>query len=303
MGRTLLILLAGFATSFGVIAMSKNRLLMDSVDRMVGQFTDYSAKNAATSGAYVGLNQLYQNRNWRGSKNFVLNGNAVAVTIQDDSVGGTPQAYQVEIHSSSSGDQSSSGLAQVVVFDREFQKFAVWAKDTVISITTQDSLSMNNDSLIVKKAPFMPKVDYDALVSAATSQSHYFAGNFSPSDGYPTTSFYYSGSTPHVIYVGGNLRIRSGRTINGIYVVEGEAWIEGGSTLNGVLYLPNSATSGVHHYDVSPSTSLINGGVVTWGGMDGTGGDIVVRHNPTYFDKFVGDYAASNPPIRVLSWK
>jgi hypothetical protein len=215
MGRTLLILLAGFAISFGVLAMSKNRRLIDSVDRMVGQLTDYSAKNAATSGAYVGLNQLYQDRNWRGSKNFTLDGNAVAVTIQDDSVSGTPQAYQVEIHSSSSGDQSSSGLAQVVVFDRNFQEFAVWAKDTVMNITAQDSASVPNDSLIVKKAPFMPKIGYDALVSEATGQSHYFAGNLTPSTGYPNSSFYASGSTPNVIYVGGNLRVRTGRTVYG----------------------------------------------------------------------------------------
>lgn len=303
MGRTLLILLAGFATSFGVLAMSKNSRLFDSVDRMVGQLTDHSAQNAATSGAYLALNQLYVNRNWRGQKNFVLDGNTVAVDIQNDSVGGAPVAYQVKIHSASSGAQSANGLAQVVIFDRNFQDFSVWARDTVLNIAAQDSASVPNDSLIMKRAPFMPKINDGALVSAALSQSHYFAGSFTPSTGYPNGSYYASGVTPNVTFVGGNFRVRTGRTVYGIYIVTGEAQFEGGGNLEGVLYLPNATTSKLKHYDADPSLSLIKGGVVTWGKVDGTGGNIVVRHDPTYFDRFVADYASSNPPIRVLTWK
>jgi hypothetical protein len=233
-----------------------------------------------------------------------LDGNTVAVDIQDDSVAGQPKAYQVKIHSASSGAQSAGGLAQVVVFDRNFQEFAVWSKDTVINITAQNSSGVPKDSLIMKKAPFMPKISDGALLSAATSQSHYFAGSFTPSTNYPANSnFYASGSTPNVTWVGGNLRVKNGLTLYGIYVVMGEARFEGGGNLEGVLYLPNATTSKLKHYDVDPSVSLVKGGVVTWGNVDGTGGDIVVQHYPTYFDKFVADYASSNPPIRVLSWK
>ena len=73
MGKTLLILLAGFAASFGILAQSKNQRLMESVDRMVDQYAGYNAQNAAASGVYMALNRLYRDPSWRaGYGNLVI---------------------------------------------------------------------------------------------------------------------------------------------------------------------------------------------------------------------------------------
>jgi hypothetical protein len=155
MGRTLLILMAGFAISFGILAQSKNRRYIDSVDRMVKQVSEYSAKNASSSGVHKALNQLYLDSSWRGNyNNLAIAGGTANITVVDDSAGGAPKAHQVKILSA-----SGSALTEVVVFDSEFQDFAVWAKDTVIDVTTQDSLGINDGDLLIQNAPFMPKID------------------------------------------------------------------------------------------------------------------------------------------------
>jgi hypothetical protein len=307
-GKTLLILLVGFSASFGILADSKNRRYIESVDRTVKQFTSYSAKNAAASGAYMALNRLYLTPTWRtGYSNLTLAGNALNVTIEDQNADASLGPYQLRIRSSG-GSGSNTNLNQVLIFDRGFQNFAVWAKDTVISMSTTDSLGANNPNLLIQNAPFMPKIDKAGLKTTASGQTapnHYYADNFQPSDGYPNGSFYYLPGVVNVTYVRGNLRVKDEYTIYGIYVVEGNVTIEGGATLNGIIYQPNSTSvlrySNAGDHDASPI--LIKGGVVTWGTIDGSGGNFSVQHFPSYLRTFVNAYAPDNPPLRVLSWK
>jgi hypothetical protein len=313
MGRILLILLVGFAASFAILARGKEQRFVDSVDIMVDQLTSSTAKNAAASGAYMALNQLYQNPAWRtGYSNLVIGGNALDVMVTNDSVGATPQPFQVKI-SASAGNADNSNLTEVVVFDRGFQNFAVWAKDTVISATTYDSLGVNKPELLMKDAPFMPKIDKTGLVSKASDQGYVFgndtdidygSGHFHPSTGFPNNSFYHDSTalsqTPNVIYVNGDLHIRDARTVYGIYVVEGDVLLNENATVRGVLYLPNSSS---RVYNRENHNSSVVGGIVTWGEVDGEGAQILVRHKPEFLRKLVSNYAPDNPPIRVLSWK
>jgi len=305
MGKTLLILLAGFAVSFGILAQSKNRRYMDSVDRIVNHVADYSAKNASTSGVHKALNQLYLNPAWRGSyNNLAIAGGTVNITVKNDSVGATPKAHQIKILSS-----SANALTQVIVFDSEFQEFAVWAKDTAISVTTQDSLGVSDPDLLMQNAPFMPKIDKDSLFSSASAQSHLYdnggESHFHPLDGFPNTGGFYYDSTAvpkaaNVIHVDGHLHVRNNRTVYGIFIVEGNVLLSGNAHIKGVLYLPNSSS---RIYNRDNASSKVTGGIVTWGEVDGDGYPIFVRHRPEYLRALVSDYAPNNPPIRVLTWK
>jgi hypothetical protein len=308
MGRTLLILTVGFAASFGLLAIGKNQRYVESVDRMVDQLTSATAKNVATSGAYMALNRLYLDPTWRtGYNNLMIGGNTLNVAVTNDSVGMTPKPFQVKI-SASAGNVDNSNLTQVVVFDRGFQNFAVWAKDTVINVTTYDSLGVNKSELLMKNAPFMPKIDKTGLVSDATSQSHIYneddEAHFHPSHGFPNGSFYYDSTaisqTPNVIHVNGDLHIRDDRTVYGIYVVEGNVLLNENAKVSGVLYLSNSSS---RVYNRENHNSSVVGGIVTWGEVDGEGAQILVRHKPEFLRKLVSNYASDNPPIRVLSWK
>ena len=307
MGRILLILLVGFAASFAILARGKEQRFVDSVEKMVDQFTSSTAKNAAASGAYMALNQLYQNPAWRaGYSNLVIGGNALNVTVKNDSIGMTPNPFQVKI-SASAGNADNDNLTQVVVFDRGFQEFAVWAKDTVISVTTRDSLGIDAPQLRMLDAPFMPKIDKAVMVGDAAGQGHVYSedseSHFHPSHGFPNGSFYHdstaSSQVANIIHVVGDLHLRDNRIVYGIFIVEGDVLIDENVQIKGVLYLPNAASRVYNRQD----NSQILGGIVTWGMVDGNGYQIIVQHKPRYLYELVSNYAAANPPLRVLSWK
>jgi hypothetical protein len=301
MGRTLLILLTGFAASFGVLAMSKNQRFSDSLGRMLSQVEEYSGKNASTSGVHKALNQLYLNPAWRGSyNNLQIAGSTANITVVNDSADGDAKAHQVKILSS-----SANTLTQVIVFDSEFHEFAVWAKKTAVNVTTQDSLGINDADLLMQNAPFMPKIDKDSLLSVASAQGYMenedFNNHFHPDSGFPNSSFYFDLSTvANVIHVNGNLHVRANRTVYGIFIVEGDVLLSANAMIRGVLYLPNS-TSRIYNRD--NAGSQVTGGIVTWGEIDGAGYPIIVRHRPQYLRELVKNYAPNNPPIRVLTWK
>jgi hypothetical protein len=308
MGRTLLILVVGFAASFAILVRGKELRFVDSVERMVDQYTSSTAKNASASGAYMALNRLYLTPSWRaGYSNLILNGDTLTVTVKNDSLGMTPLSHRVKIISSAENTDATN-LTQVSVFDAPFNDFAVWAKDTVISVTTYDSLGANKPELLIKNAPFMPKIDKPGLVSDASAQSHIYneddESHFHPDHGFPNGSFYYDSTaisqTPNVIHVNGDLHIRDDRTVYGIYVVEGDVLLNTDAQVTGILYLPNASS---RVYNRENGNSSVVGGIVTWGEVDGAGPQILVKHKPEFLRKLVSNYAPDNPPIRVLSWK
>ena len=304
MGKTLLILMAGFAISFGILAQSKNQRYLDAVDRMVKQVSEYSEKNAASSGVHKALNQLYLDPSWRGSyNNLAIAGGTANINVVDDSAGSAPKAHQVKIRST-----SGSTLTEVVVFDTGFHEFAVWAKDTVIHVITRDSANVLDNNLLMQKAPYMPRIDYDGLYSAAMTQGHLenedFLGHFHPSPNFPNSQFYYDSSAvsvvPNVIHVDGDLHVREDYIVYGIFIVEGDVLLDENARVRGVLYLPNAASK---IYNNDNDDSRVTGGIVTWGKIDGKNDYIIVRHRPEYLRALVGNYAPNNPPIRVLTWK
>jgi hypothetical protein len=304
MGRTLLILLLGLSMSFGILAFSRDRRFLDSVDHAVDRYSDYTTKNTSASGAYMALNRLFQNPSWRtGYSNLVLGEDSLAVVIEDNGMDITIAPNQIRIRASSF-HTGASELTEVMVFDGSFNEFAVWAKDSVTNVITTDSASGVLDmSLLMDKAPYMPEIDKIGLVNEATTQGHVETGSsFHPSDGYPNGDFYSSGTIPNVTHVQGDLYVHNGNTIYGIFIVEGNVLIDPDGALFGVLYMPNTNSS-VNHVGGGIDLGRIRGGVVTWGTMDGGSNIIRVRHWPSYLHALVANFAPNNPSMRVIAWK
>ena len=295
MGRTLLIVLLGFATSFGILAQSKNRRMIESVDRMVEHYATYTIRNTSNSGAYLALNKLYLNPSWNtGFSNLFIGEDSLVVGVTS---GGANLIYVT----SKAYNGYSMDSVQVALFNAEFSDFAVWTKDsTVTNVTVKDSSNNNDSSLLKTNAPFMPNIDYDALAAAATSQSQYYAGDLSASDHYPNNSFYYASTTPNVTVVKGDLDVALSATVYGIFVVEGDVVLHSDSFVRGVIYLPNASSTVTNAGLLDDAT--VRGAVVLRGEMDGGLQGITVRHWPEYVRPFVNYFVPSNPPIHVLSW-
>ena len=303
MGKTLLILIAGVALSFGILSMSKDRRYLDALDQLASQVSAYSASNAATSGAYMALNQIYLDPQWRnGYTDVELADELITVRVEDNQ--GDPALDVNHLRIVSSGRNSKhTRTTRVILFDGSFKKFAIWCKEGATNVSTKDSLGNLDASLMQQFAPFMPRIDDAALLSMAQAQEHVATQPvFEPASGYPNGSFYFSGATPNVTHVQGNLYLMGGRTVYGIFIVDGNATLEGSSRLRGVLYMPNP-TSTIIHGGGNPSESSITGGILTWGSVNGTGNHISVRHAPEFLRIFADGYSSSGGSIQVLSWE
>jgi len=303
MGRTLLILLSGFAVSFGILAYSKDRRMLESVDRMVNRVEDYSTKNTATSGAYMALNKLYQSNSWRtGYSSMYLGSDSLSVIIDDNSTDASIKANYIRVLSASY-NSGSADTTRVMLFDGGIGEFAVWAKDSVTNVTTNDSSNNPDASLKMAPAPYMPEIDKTALTDEALAQGKVETGSaFHPNDGYPNGNFLASGSVPNVTHVQGDLYVHNGRTIYGIFIVEGNVYMDPDGALFGVVYMPNANTS-IDHLGGGVDLGRIRGGVITWGTMDGGTNIIRVRHYPQYLNSFISNYASDNQPLRVVAWE
>lgn len=302
MGRTLTILLFGFAVSFGILAYSRERRMLESVDRVVNHVEDYSTKNTAVSGAYMVLNRLYQNPTWRtGYSSVFLGTDSLAVTVEDnsDDVAIAPNYIRI---TSSSYNAGSADTTQVMVFDGAFQDFALWAKGSATDVSTNDSLNNADPGLLMAPATSMPEINKTDLADEAAAQGnvHSGLGHFHPSDNYPNSNFYYVGVTPNVTHVYGDLHLLDNVTLYGIFIVEGNVIFDENTDVRGILYLPNSSSM---IYNDQGDNSDVLGGIVTWGTVDGNGDLIRVQHWPTYMRSFMSNYAPSNLPMRVIAWK
>ena len=106
--------------------------------------------------------------------------------------------------------------------------------------------------------------------------------------------------TPNVTWVQNNLRVLGGRTVYGIFVVDGSITLVGSSRVDGVLYMRND-------FDVvgqgggAPPGSVVTGGIVANGAVNGTGNHITVRYKSEYMGKF-GEYE-QRAVGQVYSWR
>ena len=140
------------------------------------------------------------------------------------------------------------------------------------------------------------------MIAMATVQGHVETDSvFIPSHGYPNFNFYFTGTTPNVTWVQGDLQVNGGRTVYGIFVVDGSIRLNGSSRVEGVLYMRNSSNI-VLHGGGNPTQSSITGGIVAAGEVNGTGNHITVHYSSEYMGKFEA-HEQSRTVSRVFSWR
>ncbi len=307
MGKMLLVLLTGFTVSYGLLANSKSRRFVDSVDRLVDQFTSYSSNNAATGGAYMALNRLYRNNSWRtGYSNLTIGSDTISVSVFDETTDSTLAERRIRVYSTGR-NKDVTDITQAILFDGSFDDFAIWAKDTVMNVVAKDGSDNPDSSFLSYKAPFMPLIDYTDLVAEATSQTNVeTAAEWTPANGYPN-NYFNSGllglGDPNVTHVTGDMKVLENYTVYGIFIVEGNVIIQSNGEVRGVLYLPNNGSTVSGSGGSSSSAAQVRGGVLTWGDINGTDKQVSVRYQSSYLSAFTSEYAEKNPPLRVLTWQ
>ena len=181
---------------------------------------------------------------------------------------------------------------------------AIYTMGDVFNVTGKDSLGNPSSDVVVTQADTVPEIDVDSLNTMSTAQGHDQSGTpFTPVDGYPNGSFYQpDGVTPNVTHVMDSLVVEGGRTIFGIFVVEGSVILHGSSRVQGVIYLPNP-TSTIITGGGNPGESSITGGIVSHGNISGFGNHISVRHQPEFMRAFCEFQIGPDPDDSgVVSW-
>lgn len=304
MGKALLILLVGFTISFGLLAASKSRRFLSSVDRVVEHVTNYSAKNGATSGAYMALNRLYQSNTWRtGYNNLVIAGDTVSVTVDDASTDSSLADKRILVRATGR-NKNNAELSQALLFDGSFNQYAIWVKDTAANVIAKDASDIADSSYLMFNAPFMPNINHSQLLTTASSQGHVQSGaSWIPNDTYPNNDFYESGSTPNVTHVQGDMLVMQGRAVYGVFIVEGDVTIQGDGRVRGILYMPNTSSTLIGSGGDPGEDAKVRGGVIVWGDIDGQNRPVRVRYESSYMNSFKSNFAPNNPPLRVLTWQ
>ena len=313
MGKSLLILVIGFSTLFATSTLNMSRQTLESVRNYSSHYENATARNAATSGVYMSLSRLYRaimsSTTWTaGFTNLTLNNTTLNVDIQDNSEDPNLSPMELRIVSTGTYGDISKNINVLVGVPPDLADLAVFVTDTIrnVSIKEADGTPDSDGSLLVQNAPEMLPFDKDGLVTLANGQttggtSHVQPGDFTPNNNWPNGNFYYGGTTtPNVTYVGGNFTIKGGRTVYGIFVVEGQQiTLEGNARLEGVLYLPNPGSI-VMYGGGDPKESSVTGGIFANGSVDGTGNHISVKYDPTYMQEFGKFQLAKN--LFIISW-
>lgn len=249
---------------------------------VVNQINALKAEYAATGAVYYGFQRL---------KIGDLE-ESYPVTIGDvevylDTSGTLPDIYlDVTANVSAGGGSMESNLG----IELDYLRLdAIYTTGDVSNIAVLDSTGYPDDDLLVENADELPEIYQGVLDSLASDQSQVFGDpTYEPADGYPSGDFFRpDGITPNVTHVLGNLRVRTGRTVWGIFVVEGNLQIDyddfgADGYIEGVVYMPNAGCT-----VTIGSDAQVTGGIVTNGDIlrDGLNPGIV-QHNPVYMRAF-----------------
>jgi hypothetical protein len=224
---------------------------------------------------------------------------------------------QVTIDTTNSGStihltvtSTAEGIQRVLRLDLTstlLEDMAIWTTGTVTDVDVYDSTGTIDNSLMIDEADSLPSMDTSSLIALATSQGQAHSGSFSPPDGYPSSSFYNSGTTPNVTYIDGDLIVDNGRTVYGIFYVTGNVEVRSSFTggigrIEGIVYLPSQSSTITMSME---GLTSVNGGVISGGNIDGSGWlDGKIQHCPEYmrgFSQFQDD-PGSGGSLRILDW-
>lgn len=183
------------------------------------------------------------------------------------------------------------------------EDLALYATGNVTRVDVLDEFGTPDSTLMEENQGELPEIYDQNLIDMATAQGQVQADAvFYPTDGYPNGDFYYSDPTANVTHVLGDLWVQGGRTIYGIFLVEGNITMEGSSAVKGVLYTKNPS-SNVSYGGGDPNDSSVTGGIIAYGDVTGAGNHISIMYNPVYMQSFVtfGNVTAEGG-LQVKSW-
>jgi hypothetical protein len=137
----------------------------------------------------------------------------------------------------------------------------------------------------------------------AASQGHEKGGPWTATDDYPSTSFYRSGNTPNVTHVYGDMYVNANIDIHGIFIVDGNVYLDRRAHVQAVLYLPNSGTK------VEANSSSSNrfdpnvlGGIYGFGEVTVVSSKtLYVRHEPEWMRVF-SQYVNGGDGTKIAHW-
>jgi len=223
-----------------------------------------------------------------------IDGIIVSTTLVNDTI----------LTATASQAQISRSLRVFVHRSPTLGPFNTFSTGSVSDLWSYDEDGHYAPHLIKHHQRSMPRINYATLVSMAYSQGHRITNpNFTPSNNYPNGSFYYHYGVPNVIHVTGNMNVLSGRTLYGIYVVDGSVTMAANAQVQGVIYLAtyNSSISfyghGYPYWHNIWGGLLVNGCVYAhhcpW---------ISIRYRHVYLQVF-RSYMESSSEFSISDWK
>ncbi len=298
MGQAALIFVVGMTIVMGRMLVSSNEQIISLSQKITERYEKIIARYIAISGANIALSNLSDNPQWRtniASTNF--NGGTFSVTVTDvDTV--------VELSATGTYLGVIRTIEIITTARTALEDLAIYTTGTLTNVSALDEFGFPDSTLLAENQSSLPNIDNQALIDLATSQDQVEDDEeFSPADGYPNGSFYYSYPTANVTHVLGDLKVRGGRTVYGTFVVEGDIVLEGSARVEGVLYLRNPGHT-IQYGSGSPGESSVTGGIIANGDIDGTGNHIDVTYNPAYMSNFaVTTNVSGQGSVEVISWK
>lgn len=263
------------------LTVTDSRMSVNHVQRTQALFV-------AEAGIEYGIALLFQGQNPPYTETVQMDDGEFSISIVLNNV--------VTLISTGNSDNAKQSIQ--VTMDPMIGSIAIYSTGDINNVITYDENGDPDPSLNVENAGF-PNMSDSTLIAMATSQGQVETGAvFVPSHGYPNFNFYYSAGVSNVTYVTGDLRVQGGRTIYGIFVVEGNIILNGSSRVEGVLYMKGNGS--ITHGGGNPSESSITGGIIANGDIDGTGNGISVTYNPEYMLE-MGKF--ENKDDKILSWR
>ncbi len=253
------------------------------------------AQYISEAGIEYGLKRLFDGGDLSASETVSVPGGSF--TLQS-----TSQDTMIIVTSTGEVGSARKTIRVRVRYRPPIGDYAIFSTGDIENVNSLDENGDPDPTLMVENAPAMPEIDDQSLLDMAAAQGNVkTASTFEPAHGYPNFNFYLSGTTPNVTHCTGNMRVRGGRTVYGIFVVEGNITLDGSARVVGVLYMINHGHV-VIHGGGSPSESSVTGGIVANGDIDGTGNHITVYYNSEYMGLF-GTFETGQQPVRVISWE
>lgn len=182
--------------------------------------------------------------------------------------------------------------------------YGITSTGNVKGMDIYDANGQEDPDLIEANKDELPDVNVANFINMANNQTtggqaHFINGNITSTQGWPNGSFYNANGNPNVTYINGDLTVKFGHTIYGIFIVTGDVIIEDRGQVRGFMYTPNSGSS--FTLNGPRWKDSVKGGIMSECDIDGEFWfdifDSRMTYNPEYVKSFM-KYGDINLPDR-----